>query len=417
MVPLFGSDRGLLVAPGLFRAPLTLARAQADGARSTALSSDDVTWREFGPDVPRFNGAAQRLMIGGQRTNSIRNPRGEFAVAPTFPQSTLPTNWTAVAGGATIDVVGVSVRGGIAGVDIRLSGTPSSTASVIYFEGPSSVAALPSQAWVGSFPVALVAGDLTNISAVRCSVVARNGGGSAISSNHTVFTPTSTVTRPSSVFLSTPVNTAFMQSGLWLVTTSGLAIDATFWVGWPQLEQAAFASSPILPAIGTPIASTRGSDLISAALSSVRLGVNGAGTILGIAMLPQLAPASDDQTILTIGTNNSNRYRMRNMAGGGTVTAGRTTGGFDADSASLATITAGVPFRFGVTIDAAGRIAGCINGGAVQAATGGPTTALTTLRLGNNITNTAALFGEVGLLITRPDIVPDADLPSVVSNL
>lgn len=36
MMPFFGGDRTLVIAPGVVRAPLTLTRSQAAGARSTS---------------------------------------------------------------------------------------------------------------------------------------------------------------------------------------------------------------------------------------------------------------------------------------------------------------------------------------------------------------------------------------------
>ena len=60
---------------GTLPAPLIFTRAQASGARATAIGADDATWSEFAADVPRFSGSARRLVQEGQRTNLLANTR------------------------------------------------------------------------------------------------------------------------------------------------------------------------------------------------------------------------------------------------------------------------------------------------------------------------------------------------------
>jgi hypothetical protein len=189
-------------------------------------------------------------------------------------------------------------------------------------------------------------------------------------------------------------------------------------IGWPQLEIGAFASSPILPAVGTPAASTRGADLVTATLASLGIGANGACTVLVSAMLPQAAPAGVDQMLVQLddGTD-ANRYRLRNLAGGLALVAGEVVAGSPSDAASAGSFVAGTPFRAGIAIDGAGRIAASFNGGAVQAVTGGPTSGLTILRLGNNAAATAGLFGEVGTLRVLRYALGDAALAAAVAAL
>jgi hypothetical protein len=199
---------------------------------------------------------------------------------------------------------------------------------------------------------------------------------------------------------------------------NGAAIDFTLRIAAPQLELAASTSTPILPPVGTPGASTRGADIVTATLASLGIGANGACTILGVAMLPQNAPAGTDQVLVQIGDgSDANRFRLRNAAGGATILAGRVTGGVAVDAASLGSMTAGTPFRVGVSIDGTGRIASCLDGGAVQVATGGPTSGLTTLWVGNNAASTAPMFGEVGVLTVMPLALADAELQARVAAL
>ena len=85
-----GRGRQFLVAPSVLSNPLTLSRAQTGGVQSSAIADNGSSVALYGADTPRFTGSAQRLLIEGQRTNSIRNPRCEGAVAGT--PGTAPTN-------------------------------------------------------------------------------------------------------------------------------------------------------------------------------------------------------------------------------------------------------------------------------------------------------------------------------------
>jgi hypothetical protein len=198
----------------------------------------------------------------------------------------------------------------------------------------------------------------------------------------------------------------------------GAVVDVTFRFAAPQLEQGAFSSTPILPPVGTPAASTRGTDSVTATRASLGIAANGACTLLWSGMIPQAAPAGVAQTILQFddGTAN-NRYLLRNVAGGSAIAVNRVTAGAAAGDISLGTMTPGTPFRAGITINAAGRIAGCLNGGAVVAITGGPTSGLTALRLGNDTAGTTAMFGETASLRVLPFALTDASLPGAVMAL
>ena len=388
---------------------LTLTRAQAGGAMSTAQASDNVTWVEYAADVARFHGTAQRLLIGGQRTNSVRNPRAEGST---------PTNWVIQLGaGVTVTYVGGGRANGIDFAAYEIAGTPSvTTGGFINFETVSGIAAAPGEIWTSSAFIALDPDFANNTAGTNFDMrVFSVGGGDAVGS---VFTPT-TATLSSQRVATTrtmPASTDAMQPRLRIGVSIGVPVLFRLRIGWPQAEQAAFASNPILPPVGTPGASTRGSDLVSATLAS--LGLNIPCTILWCGMIPQNASAGADQMLCQIddGSDN-NRYRIRNLAGGSTIVAGRVLAGASADATSLGSMTAGTLFRAGVSIDAAGRIAGSFNGGTVQAATGGPASGLTTLRLGNNAANSAAQFGENKTLIVVPLALSDAELVAQVAAL
>lgn len=405
-----------LISPGILMPGLTLTRAQAGGARSTALNADGLTWSEFGADVPRFNGTARRLMIGGQRTNSARNPRAEGAAAGTPGIS--PTHWglTAGASGITREIVGVGVESGIPGLYFRLFGTASAayvfeiTPEANFVNIPASIG----QTWTTSVFARLTAGSLTNFGSITFEHLERGGPALGLDTSAPV---TSSLSRFTNTYTNTNAATTGLTVRVNIRVPSGATVDGTFFVGGFQVEQGAFASSPILPPVGTPGASTRGADLISASLASLGIGANGACTILGTAMLPQNAPSSADQMLVQIDSGtDTNRYLIRNVSGGGTIVAGDVNASSATDATSAGSMTAGSLFRFGISINGSGGISSCLNEGSVRAAIGGPTSGLTTLRVGNNAANTTPLNGEVGSIQIFPFAVPDAQLQSMVAS-
>jgi hypothetical protein len=406
------------LGPQALRPPFALARAQIS-ARATALSADGATWSELGADTPRFNGTARRLLIEGQRTNSIRNPRCEGAVAGT--PGTMPTHWSAISGlpsGVASEVVGVFAVNGVQCLRLRLSGTPGSTANArVEAEALTSIAGANGQTWTHSAFLRIASGNQTNLG-LNLRAMGRDSGFTAYNLISVPMTLGAALTRFSAVSAFANAAIAYATGDIQLVFTSGLAVDCTFDIGWPQFGQAAFASTLVLPAVGAPSAATRGADLVSATLASLGIGAGGACTILFSGVVPQAAPSGVDQHIVQVDDgSDSNRFRLRVAAGGSNVQVGGTLAGSPVTAATLGAMTPGTLFRAGITMDGAGRIAGSLNGGAVQAVTGGPTSGLTTLRVGNNAANTAALFGEVAFLRVLPYRLSDAALPAAVAAL
>ena len=197
--------------------------------------------------------------------------------------------------------------------------------------------------------------------------------------------------------------------------TVGAAYDFTLRYGLPQFEAGVSASSPILPPVGAPASSTRGADLVSAALGS--LGIAGPCTILWSGVLAANAPASADQTLFQLDDGSAqNRVRIRNLAGGATIIGGRVTAAIGSDTASLGSMSAGSMFRAGMTLDAAGRMAACLGGGNVQTITGAPTSGLTTMRMGNDAGGATPMSGEIQQLRVLPFALTDAQLSSAVAG-
>jgi hypothetical protein len=396
-----------LIAPNYVDSRISVARAQAPFVQST----DDLL-RTYGADVPRFN-ASGRAPIEGQRTNSISNSRGEGAV-PGVP-GTLPPDWAYPATtGMGRQVVGSGTIGNLTYVDWRVfSASAPINFEIINFRqvmGLSASAGTPAS--VGGF-VQVVGGSLANISSTQFRVVWTGGG-----IQTQTIAPDTVLRRFTHTFTAPVSTTAFAAHGLALNFSAGAAIDVTLRLAWPTVELGApFASSVILPAAGAPAASTRGADLVTAALASLGIGGNGACTMLGTFMIPQAAPPGAPQVLWQMDVGGpSNRWTLTNPGGTAFLQLVRVTADVAA-GASAAAFTPGAIVRVGVSINGSGGGSMSFNGASAVSVSGGPTSGLTTKRLGNRDDGVAPLNGEIGHLQILPYAVSDTELQARVAAL
>jgi hypothetical protein len=467
-------------------APFTFSRAHTPStAKATYLTSNGLTWAEAAQDVARYNGTSERLLIAGQRTNAIRNPRaeggtdfnGSVAMLKPVVAGGIITSITIIDGGAdyttaTVVIVGTSgagsgatatatvTNGVITAVTVTNGGT-GYTGRVMALVKPTSgnlptnwtshgtmvsrstylglnfiemtwrgqtagasgslytdlvfdsgaISAAQNQFTTMSFFAALTAGDTTNLSVTGILY----GTPSFSDNSSAAVTLGDLPTRFTLARSFTAVGTTGCSPRLALTATGDF--DITLLIAWPQCEVGAFASSPILPVVGTPVATTRTRDIVTAPLSSFSIPTSGAGTYLMTVMIPQAGPSGVNETIMQIddGTS-SNRYVLRTVAGGSGIVINRVNGGSGAGDVTAGTMTLGTLFRVGVTLDGAGRFAASFNGNTVVSMTGGPTTGLTTLRLGSELSS-SQLFGEIGTMRVLPYALTDANLQTAVAAL
>lgn len=191
-----------------------------------------------------------------------------------------------------------------------------------------------------------------------------------------------------------------------------LTIAVTGSPAFAQIEAGNFSSSWVSTAAA---AGTRGTDLISAALSALNLGAGGDCSLLW-AGYPVNLGAIGTQVLFTIDDGSaSNRYIAECLSTQQTIRAYGTVAGANGTIISATSVPVDYT-RVGLSISA-GRYAFCVNGGAVSAQSGGPTTGLTTLRIGSNSAGGLPYFGTVShfRVITPP--LPDGALAAAVNAL
>jgi hypothetical protein len=165
----------------------------------------------------------------------------------------LPTNWvlTPVANCA-ISVAGLGTESGIDYMDVRVAGTTTGAlggTTVVLAEANQQIAASQGQTWASSQFIYLVGGSYTNLTIVGCGSIENNASGTGITSHITNFTNAvgplgASANRVTNSSTLTNALTAFIsQRALQLTTSGAVAIDATFRIGWPQIETTNINSS------------------------------------------------------------------------------------------------------------------------------------------------------------------------------
>jgi hypothetical protein len=235
-----------------------------DAAGTLQTASNDAP--RFDHDPATAGNPSRGLLIEEARTNSIRNSQAGGSTNGVIGSGgAMPTNWI-ISGqninGLSAEIVGTGTEDGLSYMDLKISGTPTSSASVgLNTESGTQIVASNGQTWTGSTYIKLQAGANTNAS-YRAYLTGRDSGGAVVAGQTTtvVFVPTSaTLTSQRITGTRTFSDAAIARTtyNFEVIYTSGQAIDLTLRIAAPQLEQGAFATSYIPT---TTAAATRAAD-------------------------------------------------------------------------------------------------------------------------------------------------------------
>lgn len=181
-----------------------------------------------------------RLLLEPQRTNSIRNSSMVGAVAGS--PGTLPTNWgISAAAGLTQTVVGTGTENGLPYIDLRLSGTATSTAYVYRLETTTSISAANGQTWTYAIYAKSISGTIAD---PRLVIFERTSAGGSVIDGNQAYTPTSVLQRFAFTrTLSGGATVAAVMPGLYFFLTIGQSYDFTIRIAAPQMELGTYATT------------------------------------------------------------------------------------------------------------------------------------------------------------------------------
>jgi hypothetical protein len=271
----FGNDSRSTVA-NYFDAIGTLQTAQPYVLRNNTYTYNGSAWVSAG------------ALIEAASTNVIENPRCEGINAGVAGSGGVgPTDWgNSGLGTCTVTWVGNGYESGIPYVDLSIVGTPS--ASEQFAISIDTASAAPSSIWTQSSYFRLTAGSLSGVTALGMQI-----NGSAGPFTGFPVTPTSAAlsTQQNSGTVTLGASSTNVQLYFQFSVTISVPVSFTVRIGGPQLEQAAAATSLILPPIGSPAVSSRDTDafvgpgplLLAAATATAA----GSGAVTATALTPE----------------------------------------------------------------------------------------------------------------------------------
>jgi hypothetical protein len=328
-------------------------------------------WIQFGANTPRITNLG--LLVEESRTNAVRNNTMQGAVVGV--PGTLPINWSFNNSGTGLStaVVNIGTVNGINFIDVQVSGTATAGNAFLSIDS-STVAASPGQVWANSVFAALQGGSFTNVTAFFLVSNFVPSGNLALG-----LTPllTATLTRYTASNTAPAGTTGISPLIFFNIGVSSGAVNFTVRLGWPQLEQGAFATSPIPT---TSAAVTRAADIVT--LTSPP--AFGSGFSALCSFTPE-APTTyaTNQIGLTIsdGTTSNRGFIFRAPSTGqGTISTGGTIGPLSASAWN------GVASSNPVIV---------ANTLAKGAASWTSASGMTTLNIGTNSVNTAQVDGSI----------------------
>jgi hypothetical protein len=209
------------------------------------------------PRIDWLGQSCPALLVEPSGSNGIRN---NSMVGANVSTNTLPTNWLTTLNGLSIQVIAIGTETGVDYIDIKLSGTATSTVAVIAPESSTQIVAASGQTWTNSLYIKIIS-QPSPPSSYTLAFREGTSGGSFVNFGANTITPTTTLQRLSATRTLTGATTERVQPQINFALVSGSTYDFTVRIGWPQMEQSSVATSPIPT---TSAAVSRAADVISA---------------------------------------------------------------------------------------------------------------------------------------------------------
>ena len=344
-------------------------------------------------NVPRLDyplgGGCPALLVEAAATNGIRNNSMVGAVVGS--PGTLPTGgvWSTILRGLTQTIVGAGTENGIAYIDIRFSGTATSTNIVeIRYESNTQIVASSGQVWTNSIYLKKIA-DPNPPNDYQLSIYERDSGGGFLAFGFLTIVPTTTIQRFTQTRTLSGATTARVQPFLFFNVTNNQYYDFTIRIGYPQMEQGTVATS-VIPT--TTAAVTRSADVVLKAGVSSLIGQT-EGTIYIEGVITNYADAA--ASFITISDNTINNRLEIRKGSPGSIIFERESATQSASTSISATGQVNGIFKMAVAYKS-GDTAFFING--VQVATTNAATftmnTLTHIYLGNNASGSARRLND-----------------------
>ena len=204
----------------------------------------------YATDEPAFefnsDGSYKGLLVEPASTNEIRNGSATGSTTGVIGSGgALPTNWAdGGAGGLTREIIGTGTENGVAYIDIKASGTASSTTSGFYFEGITQISTADGETWTLSAFIKNV--DTTSLyDSANFLYVNYDSTNAFVDSDSESITPTTDLVRYEANITLSGATIATTRPGISFNLTIGNTYDYTIRIGWIQMEESPIATSPI----------------------------------------------------------------------------------------------------------------------------------------------------------------------------
>ena len=331
------------------------------------------TLTEYASGVASLHATAG-LLVEEASTNEIRNPRFEGGTLGVFGSGGVPpTNLSYSMPGCSLELTATGTENGWNFAEFRISGTPTASPYFHLENGVSAVPALTGETHTTSIGVRVSGGTLANISGVQINNVETTAGAGIVAGNAGSVEPLDTFHRR--FFLTTTLSgggtVANLRPRLQFMWTSG-AIDITVRLFAPQCENNAYPTSPILPEVSSPAATTRAADSIVMA-NGAWSNDNDAGTIYADFTFNYDGQASTFPRVFGYGSDASNRVDLYRSEAAESVYMLVTDGGTQQAAMTTSTAPASTDKKVALAFDA-NDFALSVSGGVQQTDTSGTVT-------------------------------------------